>query len=158
MNKRIAILAFLLAPMPGVLLAADDDLAVVVNKSNPVEGLTKAQLRKLVMGEQASWSAGKKVSVILRAPGQPERDGVLRAICGMSEEEFNQHLMHADFNGDNAAPPKALGSGEGVRALVASIPGGIGFLKTADVNDSVKVVPVDGVSAGQPGYKIKAGK
>jgi phosphate transport system substrate-binding protein len=157
-TRRIAILAFVVLPLPGVLLAADDDLAVVVNKSNPVDGLTKAQLRKLVMGEQASWSAGKKVSVILRAPGQPEREGVLRAICGMSEEEFNQHLMHAAFNGDNASPPKALGSAEAVRALVSSIPGGIGFLKAADVNDSVKAVPLDGVSAGQPGYKIKAGK
>jgi phosphate transport system substrate-binding protein len=142
----------------GVMLFAEDDLAVVVNKSNPVDNLTKAQLRKIVLGEQPTWSTGRKVSVILRTPGQPEREGVLHGVCGIGEDEFTQHLMHADFNGENAAPPKALGSAEAVRQLVVTIPGGIGFLKVADVNESVKTVKVDGLAAGQPGYKIKVGR
>ena len=104
------------------------DLAVVVNKSNPVENLTKAQLRKIVLGEQSSWPAGKRVSVMFRAPGQPERDGVFRSICSMSEDEFDQHWLHANFNGDAASPPKALATAEAVRSLVAIIPGGIGFI------------------------------
>jgi hypothetical protein len=39
-----------------------------------------------------------------------------------------------------------------------SIPGAIGFVRVADVNDSVKVVTMDGVAAGSAGYKMKAGK
>jgi phosphate transport system substrate-binding protein len=158
MKKIAGILSMIVALVPGAAWAADDDLAVVVNKTNSVDNLTKAQLRKIVLGEQTSWSSGKKVSVILRSPGQPERAGVLRVVCGMTEDEFNQHLMHADFNGDNGAPPKALGSAVAVRQLVVSIPGGIGFLRSADVNDSVKVVKVDGLAAGDAGYKIKVGE
>src|SRR5712691_587481 len=122
MRKLTCALLFTVLLAPAIILA-DDDLAVVVNKTNAADNLTKAQLRKLVLGEQSSWPGGKKVSVILRGPGQPERDGVLRSVCGMSEDDFNQHLMHANFNGETGGAPKALASGVAVRQLVASIPG-----------------------------------
>jgi ABC-type phosphate transport system substrate-binding protein len=143
---------------PRHLRAGDEDLAVIVNKGNTVDNLTKAQLRRILLGEQESWPSGKKVRVILRSPGQPERDGVLRSICGLAEEAFTQHLMQANFSGESGAPPKSLGSGAAVRQLVVTLPGGIGFVRVSDLNDSVKAVTVDGVAAGQPGYKIKAGK
>jgi len=151
----ILLVSALLLPLAA---AAEDDLAVVVNKSNPVENLTKAQLRKIVLGEQAAWSAGKKVTVLLRAPGQPDRVGVLRTVCGMGEDDFNQHLMQASFNGDSSNPPKVVATDEAIRTAVAAQPGAIGFLRAADVNDSVRTVTVDGVAAGQDGYKVKSGK
>ncbi len=138
--------------------AAEDDLAVVVNKSNPVENLTKAQLRKIVLGEQAAWSAGKKVIVVLRAPGQPDRVGILKTVCGMGEDDFSQHQMQASFNGDASNPPKVVATDEAVRNMVAAQPGAIGFLRVADINDSVRAVTVDGVTAGQDGYKVKSAK
>jgi ABC-type phosphate transport system substrate-binding protein len=157
MNRLIPFVALIALSSTLPASAADDDLALVVNKSNSVDNLTKAQLKKMILGEQTSWSAGK-VSVILRATGQPERTGVLRSVCGMSEDDFNQHWMHANLNGDSASPPKSLGSAEAVRQLVMSIPGALGFLRAADVNATVKVVTVDGLAAGAAGYKIKAGK
>jgi ABC-type phosphate transport system substrate-binding protein len=156
MKRLIRIATFIAFSLPALLMA--EDLVVVVNKSNPVDNLTKAQLKKIVLGEQGTWATGKKVSVVLRSPGQPERDGVLRSVCGMNEDDFNQYLMHANFSGDTGGAPKALSSGAAVRSLVMSIPGAIGFLHASDVNDTVKVVNVDGVAAGQPGYKIKEGK
>jgi len=139
-------------------VAADDDLAVVVNKSNPVDNLTKAQLRKIILGDQAVWSAGKKVTVVLRAPGQPERAGVLRSICGMGEEDFTQHQMQAGFNGAAVSAPKVEATNEAVRTAVAAMPGAVGFLRVADIDDTVRAVSIDGVAAGQDGYKVKAGK
>jgi len=139
-------------------IAADDDLAVVVNKGNPVENLTKAQLRKIVMGDQAAWSPGKKVIIVLRAPGQPDRAGVLRTVCGMTEDDFTQHQMQASFNGDASNPPKVVATDEAVRTSVATLPGAIGFLRAADINDSIRAVTVDGMAAGQDGYKVKSGK
>jgi ABC-type phosphate transport system substrate-binding protein len=158
MKRLIPISLFiaLAAAAPG--LAADDDLVVVVNKSNSVDNVTKAQLKKMILGEQSSWSAGKKVTVVLRAPGQPERDGVLRSVCGMSEDDFNQSWMRASFNGTTATPPKSLASGAAVRQSVTTIAGAVGFLRASDVDDTVKTVTVDGIAAGQPDYKIKAGK
>jgi len=141
-----------------VAAAADDDLVVVVNKSNPVENLTKAQLRKIVLGGQEAWSAGKRVTLVLRAPGQPDREGVLRTICGMNEDGFSQYVMRAVFNGETSNSAKVVATDEAVRDAVAAQPGAIGFLRAADVNDSVRAVTVDGVAAGQDGYKVKSGK
>jgi ABC-type phosphate transport system substrate-binding protein len=138
--------------------SADDDLTVVVNKSNSVDNLTKAQLCKIVLAEQAAWPGGKKVMVVLRAPGQPDRKGVLRSVCGMGEDDFTTHQMQASFNGDAGSPPKVVASDEAVRDMVAAQPGAIGFLQTADVNDTVRTVTVDGVAAGKDGYKVKSAK
>jgi ABC-type phosphate transport system substrate-binding protein len=140
------------------LSAADNDLAVVVNKANSASNLTKSQLRKLVLGEQGSWPGGVKVTVALRAPGNPERAGVLRAVCRMSEDDYIQHSMHADFTNEGASAPKIVASASAVRQMVGSVPGAIGFLPLKEVNDSVKVVSVDGVAAGEADYKIKVGQ
>jgi ABC-type phosphate transport system substrate-binding protein len=158
MNRLIPISLIIAFAAAVPALAGDDDLVVVVNKSNSADNVTKAQLKKMILGEQSSWSAGKKVTVVLRNPGQPERDGVLRSVCGMSEDDFNQSWMRASFNGTTATPPKSLASGQAVRQSVAASPGAIGFLRASDVDETVKAVTVDGIAAGQPDYKIKAGK
>jgi hypothetical protein len=42
--------------------------------------------------------------------------------------------------------------------MVSTVPGAIGFLPLSEVNDTVKVLSVEGVSAGEPDYKIKVGQ
>jgi ABC-type phosphate transport system substrate-binding protein len=158
MKKLMCTTILALLALTSAVRAADDDLVVIVNKSNSATNLTKSQLRKLVLGEQGSWPGGAKVTVVLRSPGSPERDGVLKSVCRMSEDDYNQHVMHANFSGDTSAAPKIAPNAAAVRQLVASSPGAVGFLRASDVNDSVKVVSVDGATAGQPDYKIKAGK
>jgi phosphate transport system substrate-binding protein len=156
MMKSILATTLLLAATPFAVLAGDADIAVVVNKANPVENVTKAQLRKMLLGEQEKWSDGKKVSALLRSSGA-ERDAVVRFVCGMSGLEFEQYFVHANFSGDTGAQPKSLASAIAIRQLVASVPGSIGFLRMSDVNDSVKVVKLDGAAPGDAAYKLKAG-
>lgn len=155
MNKLICVLTLTALAAPAVMLAAEDDLAVVINKANSAKNLTKSQLRKLVLGEQGSWPGGAKVTVVLRDPGTPERDGVLRSVCRMSNDDFNEYLKHADFNSETGGAPKVASSDAAVRQMVASTPGAVGFLPVGEVNDSVKVVSVDGMTAGGSGYAIK---
>jgi phosphate transport system substrate-binding protein len=149
-----AVLLASIAPASG----ADDDVAVVVNKANAADDLTKAQLKKILLGEQTSWPGGKKVVIVLRPPGQPDRGTVLRVVCGMSEAEFNDHLMKANFGGDTGAAPKVAQSPLAVRQLVMTTPGAIAFLRVSEINDTVKQVKVDGAAAGSADYIIKSGK
>ena len=158
MKKLVWIVALAVLMASSVVSAADEDLAVVVNKSNSASNLTKSQLRKLVLGEQSSWPGGAKVAVVLRPSGTPERDAILKSICRMSEDGYEQHVMHANFSGDSAAAAKIVTSAAAVRQFVGSTAGAIGFLRLADVNDSVKVIGVDGAMPGQSEYKIKAAK
>jgi phosphate transport system substrate-binding protein len=155
MKKYFYSLAFAALITASSSVAAADDLVVVVNKANPVGDLTSAQLKKIILGQQTSWTGGHKVSVLLRGPGQPERAGILRSVCGMAENDYNQFTMHADLNGETLTEPKVVASAVAVRQSVAGNPGAIGFVRVSDVDDSVKAVSVDGVSAGKPGYKVK---
>ena len=77
MKMKTIICTLIVAALSLPVLAADTDLAVIVNKSNTISNVTKSQLRKLVLGEQASWPSGAKVVVVLLQPGTAERDGVL---------------------------------------------------------------------------------
>ena len=151
-----ALLAFS-APSP----AAADDVAVIVHKSNPVNAMTIVQLRTILLGGGARWTSGQKITVVMTPAGQPERSGMLRIVCGMSETDFNLHFIHGWRNGDGsvngttAEHPQVFSSGLLVRQSVATAPNAVGFIKASEVDDSVKVVTIDGNSVGQPAYKLK---
>src|SRR5438105_14098085 len=121
-----------LAASPVALSAADQDLAVVVNKGASTANLTKSQLRKLVLGEQGSWPSGESVTVVLRSPGDAERTAVLRSICRMTEQEYFQHLSLINQSADPAERKKpnksriVADSAAAVLELVSTIPGAIG--------------------------------
>src|SRR6266567_4132846 len=60
--------------------AADECLAILVNRSNPVENLSFAELRKVFLGEQNHWSNGRRITVVMLEPGKQERQAVLTQI------------------------------------------------------------------------------
>ncbi len=156
MNRITALAIVLCVAGLGVgARAAADDIAVVVNKSNPIDGLTLAQLRKILLGQEAKWSSGKKIAVVMPTPGQPERDAVLKIVCGMHETDFTLYFMHASFNGESGDPPKNVAGGVQLRQMIANSPNAVGIIKQSQLDDSVKVVAIDGSSPGQPAYKLK---
>src|SRR6185295_2235477 len=82
--------------------AAADEVAVIVNKSNPVMAMTIAQLRAILLGAGANWTSGNKITVVMTPAGQPERTGTIRIVCGMSETDFNLHFIHGWRNADGS--------------------------------------------------------
>jgi len=154
---RVLILgAATLISFGGASTAAADDVAVIVNKANLAVGaLTMTQLRKIVLGQESKWPDGKKIAVLMTSGGQAERESTLKTVCGMSETDFTLHFMHASFNGASVDPPKAFGSGLLVRQAVAAAATAVGFIRASQLDDSVKVIAIEGSSPGQPAYKLK---
>ncbi len=132
-----------------------EDVAVIVNKSNPIDTLSMIQLRKIVLAEDGKWPSGGAIIVWMTSPGQAERAATLKIVCGMSETDFTLHFTHASFNSDSGSPPKVAGSGALVRQSIAGAANGVGFIWASQVDDSVKVVPIEGIRPGQRGYKLK---
>jgi ABC-type phosphate transport system substrate-binding protein len=135
--------------------AAADDVAVIVHKSNPISAMTMIELRKIVLAQEAKWPGGGKIVVWMTSPGQPERAGTLKIVCGMSETDYTLHFMHASFNGDAGDPPKSARSSALVRQSITGAANGVGFILASQVDDSVKVVAIDGARPGEPAYKLK---
>ena len=132
----------------------EQNLAIVVNRSSTVENLSRTELRRIFLGARGHWPNGRRITVVMMEPGQPERAAVLREVCQMSESEFNNHFLHGLFTGEVFVSPKTLANSEGVRKFVFNVPGAIGYLRASDVDSSVKVIRIEERSPFDKGYPL----
>jgi phosphate transport system substrate-binding protein len=132
-----------------------EEVAIIVHKSNPVENLSLTELRQIFLAERSRWPSGRKVTIVMREPGRPEREAVLRQVCRMRDQDFTRHFLSAKFTGATVEEPKLLTSSDGMLKFVFNAPGAIGYVRAVEVNASVKVVRVDGRAPGEAGYKLK---
>jgi hypothetical protein len=121
-------------------VVAQDEVDVVVNKANSIAELSAGDAKKIFMGDKSVWPSGKRVTILMMAPGQPERAVILKEIYKMSDGDYNKYFLQAAFAGRITAPPKDVGSAAQMKQLVGENAGAIGYLKKSDVDDSVKVV------------------
>jgi hypothetical protein len=135
--------------------ASDPELAVVVNKASTVATISLGDLRQMVLGEKEKWPDGKKVTSVETPPDSPERALALKTVFKMNEAVLKRYLMHAAFTGQVLAAPKVIGSAAALKEYVGRTPGAIGCILAADVDETVKVLKVDGASPGEPAYKLR---
>lgn len=134
---------------------ATDALAIIVNRSNPVDALTLRELRRIFMFETQTWPNGRKITVVLREKGQPERGAAIRLICGLSEAEFDRYILFQTFRGAIVGGPRAILSAGAMLRFVFNAPGAIGYVPANEVDDSTKVLRINGVLPGDPEYPLR---
>lgn len=132
-----------------------EPLVIVVNRSNPINDLSFEELRRIFLGARSHWPNGRRITLVMREPGEPERKTVLHDICAMNEDQFKNHFVHGLFTGEILVSPKILASPVGVRKFVFNVPGAIGYLRVGDLDDSVKVVRIDELLPDDKGYKLR---
>ncbi len=130
------------------------DVAVVVHPDVPVDSLTTADLRRLVLGDRGFWPGSVRVTLLIRAPIAYERDVVLKNICEMTEAQFRQHWIAKVFRADTAVAPKIVYSSEMAADLVNRMAGAITFIDAAQVGRGMRVVKIDGRMPGDKGYTL----
>ncbi len=141
--------------VPAAASGAEQSLAIIVNQSNPVENFSMAELRKIFLGERSHWPNGRRITLVMMDPAQPERKVILREVYGMNEKDLNQHFIQGVFTGAVFVSPKTLGTPSEVLRFVFNVPGAIGYLRAADVDSSVKVLRVDGRLPDDKDYKLR---
>jgi ABC-type phosphate transport system substrate-binding protein len=134
---------------------SEQALAIVVNQSNPVENCSMEELRKIFMGERSHWPNGRRITVVMLDPALPERKTVLRDIYGMTEKELNSHFIQGVFTGTVLVAPKTMATPAEVRKFVFNVPGAIGYIRAAEVDNSVKVLRVDGRLPDDKDYRFR---
>ena len=147
-------LAGTLAPATAAGQAASD-IAVVVNSSVPVDNLSLAELRRILLGDKEFWAPGMRVALLIRAPVARERDVIIQHVCEMSEAQFRQHWIAKVFRAETPTGPKIVYSAESALDQLARTQGAITFVDAAAVGRGMKVLKIDGKAPGQPGYRIK---
>src|SRR5947207_6785090 len=74
--------------LPEPQIASEQSLAVVVNLSNPVQNLSIPELRRIFLGERSHWPNGRRITLVMMEPGEPERS---------SEEHTSELQSHSDL-------------------------------------------------------------
>ena len=81
-RRWVVILAFVLL---GVSYAQAAPVAVVVHPDVKVDDLSFAEFRKIILADRQFWSAGKRITLIVRAAEADERTVLLKRVYKMSE-------------------------------------------------------------------------
>lgn len=132
-----------------------EPLAIVVNRTNPVDNLSSSELRKIFLGSRNYWSNGKRITLVMREPEDPERKAILRDVCGMTEQQFKTHFLRGLYTGEILVSPKTLATPASVRKFIFYVPGAIGYLRMDDLDASVKVVRIDEMFPTDRGYRLR---
>jgi ABC-type phosphate transport system substrate-binding protein len=140
---------------PNELNPSQENLAIIVNTSNPVDSLSLPELRKVFLGERSHWPNGRRITLVMMEPGQAERQTLIHEVCQMSEKDLRQHFLHGLFTGQVFVSPKTLSSPVGVRKFVFNVPGAIGYVRATEVDPSIKVLRVDGRLPDNKEYRLR---
>jgi ABC-type phosphate transport system substrate-binding protein len=132
-----------------------DALAIVVHKSNPTEELSFRELRRIFMLERQTWGHGRKITVVLRESGQPERAEAIRLICGLSGEDYDRHLLLQTFRGTISQGPREIRTATAMLRFVFNAPGAIGYVWADSDMSFIKVLRIDGLLPGHPRYPLR---
>src|ERR1700686_1090998 len=134
---------------------ADNDIAIVVRQDVPVENLTFAELRRLLLGDRQFWTSNLRVTLLVRAPGAREREVVLKTIYQMSEAQFRQYWIAKVFRAEAASGPKIVYSNEMATELAAAMPGAVAFVESPQVPKGLKVLKINGLLPGDKSYPLR---
>jgi hypothetical protein len=131
------------------------ELAVVVNKSRAPETADLEELRQMILGNRLKWRDGQNVVAVQTPADSPERVLMMKTVFKMNEAALKRYYMFAVFNGKDVVLPKDVASSAALKKFVASTPGAVGCILATEIDESVKVLKVDGAAPGEPGYKLR---
>jgi hypothetical protein len=120
-----------------------DDYVVIVNKANPVDSISVADLRKMFLGEKATWANGTKVMALTPGPDRPEYPPAIKRATGMSVPDFKRYFIQLSFLGKSVPPPRVLDTPAAIARFVSTSPGAISCIPAADAGAGVKALKVE---------------
>ncbi|MDQ2645603.1 MAG: hypothetical protein M3020_17430 [Myxococcota bacterium] len=162
MSRRHALLGLLavltlgLSTRPGAGEPAEQELAVVVAKTSPIEELSFFELRRLYLGEDLRGPGGKKLIPLNRDSKSPERVGFDRSVLGLSPEAAARYWIDRRIRGQSG-PPKVVEPATVLQRVVARVPFTVTYVRRGEVSAELKIIRIDGKRPGDSGYPIVIG-
>lgn len=150
----LVILSGLLLTLASPLLAAEHEVAVIVNPKNPVSNVSLKDLRKIFRLDQTFWPNGKKIRLLMLEQGTYEKQLVLERVYEMSDTELRQFWVRKITGLGSSSFPRAWSSSAAVKLVVHRYPSAIGYIDASQVDSSVKVLSIDGRKPGQSRYPL----
>lgn len=131
------------------LPAMAKQLAVVVDKSNTVAGMSANDLTKVFKFDNRKWPDGRSVVIVVLDPSSPEMKVVADKLYHMSADDMKALLS------THRSGVVVVNSEEELLKSVESIPGAVGIVDVYSINSHVNVLKVDGKLPLEQGYFLK---
>ncbi len=119
---------------PYEIVVANDGIAVVLHKDNPIKNLTVQQVKDIYTGKISNWKdlGGPSMPIVV----------ISRDVSSGTFEVFNELVLSGSKAIDGAL---MLASNNAVVSTIASTPGAIGYAGLGYVTETVKAVTIDNV-------------
>ncbi|MCC6963299.1 MAG: substrate-binding domain-containing protein [candidate division Zixibacteria bacterium] len=130
----------------GILLALlvprafADSVAVIANKSVPVDAVDKMQLLDIYSGDLRNWSNGRPIVVHDLKINNETKELFYRHL-GKTPSRMKSLWLKKLLSGEGA-PPEAVETEHEMIERVAKTPGAIGFISVDSINDTVKTLAI----------------
>lgn len=151
MRLLTLLLGLALAATPAAA-APGGPIAVIVNPQNPVEDLSGKELKAAYEGYGLPGLKTQNIALVYLR-GEIEDTFNLK-VLGVSSKKVKVFWLRRVFEGESDLR-KILKSSDEVKAFVGGSEACIGFLPAAEVDDSVKVISIDGKKHDDPGYLLR---
>jgi ABC-type phosphate transport system substrate-binding protein len=131
----IFISLLVLAPV----VKAEVAVIVSIENNNSYTSIDKDLVERIFLSKVKNFPDGSVVKPINLEQGHYLRDEFNRGFLSKTESQLSRYWSRLRFSGKAELPQEAK-TVEEVKALVASNPSLIGYIDSADVDDSIKVV------------------
>lgn len=115
------------------------EISVIVSANNPNANIDKNTVSKIFLGKTKSFPDGSQAVPVDQNEGSATRATFNEQVLNKSDSQLKSYWSRLIFTG-KGTPPKESGTDAEVKALVANNPNIIGYIDSAAVDASVKVV------------------
>jgi len=120
-------------------VAAQAQVAVVVNPKSPVANMSADQVASIFLGKSNQLPNGSAAQAVDLPESAAAREQFYSKATGKSSAQVKAAWSRLVFSG-KGTPPKELGSSADVKKFVAANADAIGYIEKSAVDGSVKVV------------------
>ena len=153
--RFITVIVFML--MVVLIANACADIAVIVNKSNPVSDISYNELKQILEARKQYWDKGEKITLIFKPITSFETLILIDRIYKIHYEDFDKYWFLKVYEQKILEFPKILNSTGTINILVSEIPGAIAFIDVNDVSKrgNIKMLKINGKMPEEKGYPLK---
>ena len=114
------------------------DVVVIGHPGGP-DSISSNEVRNLYLNRSQALPDGQRATPFELSEGNAARAEFHDKVTGRNDAQLKAFWSQQVFTG-RGQPPEEAGSASAMKAQVSSTPGSIGYIDSADVDDSVKVI------------------
>jgi len=114
---------------------------VIVHPTNRIAALSTDEVARIYLGKLRSFPGGGHVDPIDQSEGSAARKAFCATYLDMTEADVKRQWSKLMFSG-KGRPPVEVDGDQAVKAAVTGNTAAIGYIDSANVDDSVKVIDV----------------